>query len=62
MSAQNVVTLLHVAPFLLELHSERMVDVMHALHDAGFKVTCVAGSMNRYRVEDTQNEVGNHGR
>jgi hypothetical protein len=35
---------------------------MHALHESGFKVTCVAGSMNRYRVEDTQNEVENHGR
>jgi hypothetical protein len=62
MSAQNVVTLIPVAPFLLEFHSERLIDLMHALHESGFKVTCVAGSMNRYRVEDTQNEVENHGR
>lgn len=57
MKAQNVVTVIQVAPFLLELHSERMVDVMHALHDAGFKVTYMRGSLNRYRVEDRQIEV-----
>jgi hypothetical protein len=62
MSAQNVVTLLPVAPFLLELHSERMIDLMLALQDAGFKVTYMRGSLNRYRVEDRQNEECNHGR
>jgi hypothetical protein len=47
MKAQNVVQL-PVAPFLLELHSERLIDLMLALQDAGFKVTYVRGSINRY--------------
>lgn len=53
MNAPNVVTL-PVAPFLLELHSERMIDLMIALQDAGFKVTYMRGSLNRYRVEDRE--------
>lgn len=61
MNAPNVVTL-PVAPFLLELRSERMIDLMIALQDAGFKVTYVRGSLNRYRVDDLQNEESNHGR
>lgn len=49
----KVVTLLPVAPFVLELHSERMVDALLALTDAGFKVTYVKGSLHRYRIDDT---------
>lgn len=48
----NVVTLLPVAPFLLELHSERMVDAMLALEQAGFKVTAIRGFTNRFRIDD----------
>jgi predicted RNA binding protein YcfA (HicA-like mRNA interferase family) len=48
----NVVQLRPIAPFLLELHSERMVDVMLALQASGFKVTYVKGSNNRYRIDD----------
>lgn len=50
----NVVTLLPVPPFLLELHSERMVDALHALHDAGFTVNQVKGQDNRYRIADAK--------
>jgi hypothetical protein len=46
------VTLLPVSAFLLELHSERMIDVMHALKDAGFTVTAVRGRDNRYQITD----------
>jgi len=58
MKAQNVVTLLPVAPFLLEIHTEKLVDLMLALQDAGFKVTYVRGSMNRYRVDDRDDDPG----
>lgn len=50
----KVVTLLPVPPFLLELHSERMVDALHALNDAGFVVRHVKGTDNRYRIDDAQ--------
>jgi hypothetical protein len=61
MNAQNVVPM-PAAPFLVEVHSERLIDLMIALGDAGFKLTCVAGSRNRYRIDDSQNEESNHGR
>ena len=57
MNVPNVVTL-PVAPFLLELHSERLIDLMLALQDAGFKVTYVRGSLHRYRVDDRDDEPG----
>lgn len=50
----KVVTLLPVAPFLLELHSERMVDALLALNEAGFIVTHVKNTQNRFRIEDEQ--------
>jgi hypothetical protein len=50
----KVVTLLPVAPFLLELHSERMVDALLALQEAGFDVTYIRGSINRYRIDDKE--------
>lgn len=53
-SKLNVVTLLPVAPFLLELHSERMVDALLALNQAGFSVTHVKNTQNRFRIEDEQ--------
>lgn len=54
---RNIVTLLPRPAFLLELHSERMVDALLALQGAGFKVTRVAGinnraTDNRYRIDD----------
>lgn len=52
MSAQNVVKL-PVAPFLIEFRSERLIDLMHAMHEAGFKFTSVAGSQIRYLIEDS---------
>lgn len=56
---RKVVSLLPRPAFLLELHSERMIDALHALHDAGFTVTRVAGinnraTDNRYRIDDTE--------
>lgn len=55
MSAERKpVTLLPVPLFLLELHSERMVDAMLALSEAGFKVTYTKGTANRYRIDDAQ--------
>jgi predicted RNA binding protein YcfA (HicA-like mRNA interferase family) len=53
-SPQSKVVTLPAAPFLLELHSERMIDLMMALQDAGFKVTHISGSLNRYRVDDRE--------
>jgi hypothetical protein len=49
------VVLLPVAPFLLEFHSERMVDAMLALREAGFRVEHVANTENRFRIEDDNN-------
>ena len=46
------IVLLPVAPFLLELHSERMVDAMLALREAGFRIEHVANTENRFRIED----------
>lgn len=42
--------------FVLELHSERMIDCMQALFAAGFKVTYMAGTFpfDRYRIEDEE--------
>lgn len=50
----NVVTLLPVAPFLLELHSERMVDALLALNQAGFRVTHVKDTTSRFRIDDEE--------
>lgn len=46
------VVLLPVPLFLLELHSERMVDALMALNQAGFKVTHVKDTDNRFRIDD----------
>ena len=51
----NVVTLLPVPIFVLELHSDRMVDALLALQEAGFKVTYIKDSVNRYRIDDQEN-------
>lgn len=48
----TIVTPLPVAPFLMELHSERMVDALYALNCAGFRVTYMRGSHNRFRIDD----------
>lgn len=48
------VVLLPVPLFLLELHSERMVDALLALNEAGFKVAHVAGTTNRFRIDDLE--------
>ena len=57
MSAQNVVALPAV-PFLIEFRSERLIDLMQALDEAGFKLTNVSGSVHRYRIDD-QERPGN---
>lgn len=57
MNAANVVQLPPV-PLLIEIRSERFVDVLLALQDAGFKVTYIRGSLNRYRVDDRDEELG----
>lgn len=41
-------------PLLLEFRSERMIDAMHALRDAGFTVEHVMSTNNRFRVEDAR--------
>lgn len=51
------VVLLPVPLFLLEVHSERMVDALHALRDAGFRVEHVINTNNRFRVEDAQEQT-----
>ena len=48
------VVLLPVPIFLLELHSERMVDAMMALNQSGFRITHVRGTENRFRIDDEQ--------
>jgi predicted RNA binding protein YcfA (HicA-like mRNA interferase family) len=53
----KIVTLLPVAPFLLEVHTERLIDLMLALQDSGFKVTYVRGSFSRYRIDDKEQQV-----
>lgn len=49
------VVLLPVPIFLLELHSERMVDALLALSSAGFVVKHVKNTENRFRIEDEEN-------
>lgn len=44
-------------PLLLEFHSERMIDAMHALQRAGFRVEHVINTTNRFRVEDAQEQI-----
>lgn len=48
------VVLLPVPLFLLELHSERMVDALMALNQAGFTVTHVRGTESRFRIDDQE--------
>lgn len=48
------VVLLPVPLFLLELHSERMIDALMALEEAGFKVSHVINTSNRYRIDDAK--------
>jgi hypothetical protein len=55
-NSTNIV-LLPVAPFLLEFHSERMVDLMLAVREAGFRVEHVANTKNRFRIEDDNHAV-----
>lgn len=51
----NVVRVFPQRPaFVLELHSERMIDALYALNEAGFRVTYIKGSVNRYRIEDQE--------
>lgn len=40
--------------FVLELHSERMIDCLHSLISFGFKVTYIKDSVNRYRIDDEE--------
>lgn len=54
MSAAKPVTLLPVAPFLLELQSERLPDALRALVAAGFRISNVPHQLNRYRIEDAK--------
>ena len=58
MSAQKKadIALLPVPIFLLEMHSERMIDLFHALNAAGFTVNQVniKGFDNRFRIDDEQ--------
>ena len=51
MNEQKTIAL-PASPFLLELPSERMIDAMNALQDAGFVVRQVKGLENRYRIDD----------
>jgi hypothetical protein len=50
----NVVTLLPVPPLVLELSSERFVDAVVALKQAGFVLENVQGTRNRFKVRDTK--------
>lgn len=54
MNKPEPIVLLPVAPFLLELHSERMVDALLALNQAGFRVTHVKNTTNRFRIEEEE--------
>lgn len=49
-----IVTLLPVAPFLVEVRSERIVDLCFALEQAGFVVNAVPNHVNRLSVEDAK--------
>lgn len=51
---RKTVVLLPVPLFLLELHSERMIDALHALSDAGFTVKHIANTANRFRIDDAE--------
>lgn len=46
------VTLLPVAPLLLEVHSERLPDALRALREAGFLLSNVPGHVHRFRIHD----------
>lgn len=53
MSADRKVVQLNARPaFVLEMQSERLIDCMVALQEAGFKITYIKDSMNRYRIDD----------
>lgn len=47
------VTLLPVAPMLLELHSQRFCDLVHALGRAGFVISNT-NRTNRFRIDDAK--------
>lgn len=54
MNKPALVVLLPVPLFLLELHSERMVDALLALSEAGFTINAVPNTTNRFRIDDAE--------
>jgi hypothetical protein len=52
----NVVTLLPVPPLVLELRSERFVDAVIALKQAGFRLDQIKGTHNRFRILDAKDK------
>lgn len=55
-SAVRSIAALGPPPFLLELRSERMIDALLALSEAGFSVSMLRGAANRYVIEDASPE------
>lgn len=49
---KSIVIELSAAPILLEVHSERLLQLMAALYDSGFAIKHVRGRVNRFRIED----------
>lgn len=50
------ITTLPAPPFLLEVQTERLVDVMLALESAGFQLAGQVGHTARYVLRDTQQQ------
>lgn len=51
---RKVVPFTGAPPFVFEMRSERMMDALLALQEAGFDVIYMMGSGNRYKITDTQ--------
>ena len=45
------IVLLPSSPLILEVHSERFLELQHAIVMAGFRIKN-AGPVNRFRIED----------
>jgi hypothetical protein len=49
-----IVIELSAAPILLEVRSERLLQLMAALYDSGFAIKHVSGRVNRFRIQDRE--------
>jgi hypothetical protein len=56
MNAEETITVVELSPvpILIEVQTERLLQLMSALYDNGFELKHVRGRVNRFKVQDRQ--------